>query len=453
MSKAQKSELQNIQLQKTITEHKNHDIQCKELCNMQRKATKMSLYKRMHMESQEAELEANISMAKTEQSRQIALLEQEQKMAQTMAELKRKELVEKKNEQWAYENCHELRHLEKQIRTAYAKKELLAQIKEKEAKKIEAKVQDYYDDLKIIEVNEIEKRMEKELSVKQHESKLIYKKQLEKQWADTMNEKNAQKAIQMHCPLNFGNSETNSKEDKILQMKNFKKEIDECVRLKNEFKEYEQNQIDMTEKYIQNFLEYKKRRSDELSSEKKIKQEQRHKTYENVANNLVSLMTDKSENIDKKIMLQEEEQKIEDWIKQKAEYDNKINQRNALIKENNAQLLIKEEKEVKQKKQDKNLAEYFLKIYEEKNKHEEIKNDNKQKASIQYGKELKEMIDKKHFENKELWIKKQSEYIEAIKLEQQRLKEIESKQKNIVKQHEATLLGFLPPSLLTNNSL
>lgn len=64
MSKAQKSELHIIQVQKQIAEQRKYDTRCKEMCNMRRRAARVSLFKRMHMEAVEAEIEANINKAR-----------------------------------------------------------------------------------------------------------------------------------------------------------------------------------------------------------------------------------------------------------------------------------------------------------------------------------------------------------------------------------------------------
>ncbi|XP_050433227.1 uncharacterized protein LOC126841046 [Adelges cooleyi] len=447
----------NLKVQKQIAEQRKYDTRCKEMCNMRRRAARVSLFKRMHMEAAEAEIEANINkarintfvvqpgIAKEEQSRRLAELDQEQKLAETMADLKRREIVQKKTEQWAQENCHELRHMEKQLRTAYAKKEIMAQIKEKEAAKKEAKVRDYYDDLKMIEANEKEKLADEKSREKRLEQRARYKKAIVKQWGEAIDRKNPQP----YCPMDCWPLEKNDSKDKLMKMNRLKQDMNECVRMKIETKQAEQKQADLVEKYVSDFLEHKKRETKELDDAKKRKQDEYDKVYEYLVNNLISLMSDKSEKLDMKLILEEEQQRVNDWLKVKEDEHIRNVRRYELIKQNDAQLMLKEGEKQEQKKKDLEEAEKFLQLYREDNKVEEVKHDDKQKANTEYGKELKRLVNEKEKAKKEAWEKMKNEAREAAELEAKRMAEIKNTQKIIMQQHEATLAGFFPPNLST----
>lgn len=60
MTKLPETELKTIELKQQFSEQKAQETLCKEMDRMRQKAGKMSLYKRIHLEMEEAEIEMNI---------------------------------------------------------------------------------------------------------------------------------------------------------------------------------------------------------------------------------------------------------------------------------------------------------------------------------------------------------------------------------------------------------
>lgn len=141
-------------------------------------------------------------------------------------------------------NSNELRHIEKQLRTAYAKKDLLCQIKEKEAIKKEDKVRVYYDDLKMIETRNYENEEEKELQTRQKELKLDYKKAITEQIQENAAEKRRVSSLKNH-PFVFYQA-TGSSEVKKYNVKTScsQKELEVFKKMENELKEIERKESD-----------------------------------------------------------------------------------------------------------------------------------------------------------------------------------------------------------------
>lgn len=210
--------------------------------------------------------------AKEAQARQIAELEQEQKLAQVMADLKRREIVEiktklfnilnrvnikfKKNllfgiifrSQLLQNNSHELRHVEKQLRTAYAKKDLMCQIKEKEALKKEEKVRVYYDDLRMIESRNDEYKEEIDQQTRQNELKLDYKKAITEQIQENITKKQRVSLLKNNPFVIFeatGNSEVQKNNVKTNCSQ---KDLELFTKMKNYQKEIERKESDNTNK-------------------------------------------------------------------------------------------------------------------------------------------------------------------------------------------------------------
>jgi len=64
MNEHQKTELSLIAAQKKITDQIANDVRCIDMCKMRKNASNVSLYRRMHLESEEEELFTNIQKVK-----------------------------------------------------------------------------------------------------------------------------------------------------------------------------------------------------------------------------------------------------------------------------------------------------------------------------------------------------------------------------------------------------
>jgi hypothetical protein len=149
-------------------------------------------------------------------------------------------------------NSYELRHIEKQLRTAYAKKDLLCQIKEKEAIKKEEKVRVYYDDLKMIETRNYENEEEKELQTRQKELKLDYKKAITEQIQENAAEKRRVSSLMSSLknhPFVFYQATGSSKVKKCnVKTSCSHKELEVFKKMENEQKEIERKESDNNNK-------------------------------------------------------------------------------------------------------------------------------------------------------------------------------------------------------------
>lgn len=125
------------------------------------------------------------------------------------------------------------------------KKDLICQIREKEALKKEEKVRVYYDDLKIIEASNDKNKIERELQTRQHELKLAYKKAITEQIQENSTEKRRVSSLK-HRPFVFFDA-TGSGE-KIVKTNFSQKEIEEFKKLNNELKELERKESENTNK-------------------------------------------------------------------------------------------------------------------------------------------------------------------------------------------------------------
>lgn len=60
MSEHQKTEISTIAAQKKMTDQIANDVRCIDMCKMRQNAANVSLYRRMHLESEEEEMFRNI---------------------------------------------------------------------------------------------------------------------------------------------------------------------------------------------------------------------------------------------------------------------------------------------------------------------------------------------------------------------------------------------------------
>lgn len=142
-----------------------------------------------------------------------------------------------------YINCHELRHVEKQLRTAYAQKELLCQIKENEALKKEEKVREYYEDLEMIESGKTDTVTEIKRIARENEFKSKYKMAIEEQMQE-MNERRRRETSspQLGCSVVFEPTENSRKLKQDLEINRCEQETEELKKIRNELKEREREE-------------------------------------------------------------------------------------------------------------------------------------------------------------------------------------------------------------------
>lgn len=140
----------------------------------------------------------------------------------------------------------ELRRYEKQIQTAYLKKELTCQIKEKEAMKNEQKVKEYYDDLERMKIGDYGIKHEIEEQSQKNKLKFEYNNAILEQI-----QKNTEKQQSFKSQNRYTNIEpTNNcySQNKVLKTNCSKIEMDELVKIKNDLKKKEHEEAKKLDK-------------------------------------------------------------------------------------------------------------------------------------------------------------------------------------------------------------
>ncbi|VVC25088.1 Reverse transcriptase domain [Cinara cedri] len=387
MSQQQNTESKIIAIQKA------QDARCKEITRICRKADQIHLQKRMFSESQELKLFTDIQRAKESQARELAELEQEQKLAQIMADIKHQEMVELKTNQLIRNNCLELRCAEKHIRTAEATKIIQNQIKEKEAIKKEEKARNYYSDLKIIEASKNLDKSETELQNRKKQMKLEYKNAILEQIRER-----AEKLLNISPRTPTAVDSINPKENGLKQRKAlakvFRKENDELIQIKNERQENERKETEKQDKRIEEYLINLEKRKKCREEIKKKKQEEKDKIYNFLINLKLSTRNScKDSDIHNQPI---DEQRLNaNYQAAKHEKEAKILIQNEMMNQNEIQLHLKIEQLKKEKEIDFIESRKILQSNEQSKIAEAKRNSEKRQVMIEYGKELKETIDQR----------------------------------------------------------
>lgn len=145
-----------------------------------------------------------------------------------------------------HQNSHELRSIEQQLRTAYAKKELISQIKEREAIKKEEKVREYNNDLKIIEAGNNENEIEKKDRERRNELMLEYKNAILEQIREVTEKRRNSSPDR---PMDFDFTKNGHRQGrKMINHDEFRKEMEDLVKKKIELKEKERQEADKVDK-------------------------------------------------------------------------------------------------------------------------------------------------------------------------------------------------------------
>ncbi|KAK9884625.1 hypothetical protein WA026_007465 [Henosepilachna vigintioctopunctata] len=188
-----------VELKKDLDKRKYYEILEREKVNIEKTDASRNLIRLLQLQQREQEAATQQQKTNEQQAYRERSLQLEETLARELNELRREEICDIRERQRLRESSHELKELERQLRAAYTKRQLCAQMAENEERKLQEKLKtiennkileearvneaEYIKNLKQLEINkkhEYRKELQDQIIFKEKMRKFHYEEFLKK---------------------------------------------------------------------------------------------------------------------------------------------------------------------------------------------------------------------------------------------------------------------------------
>lgn len=427
---------------------------------MEEKTRFGNLVRFMNKQKKEFEDEQKIQRQKEQVTLNEHRHEQENTLARELDNIKRENIRQLKLRQQLQENSHELRDLERKLKAAYTNKELAAQIAQKEAEKINQKIQEQrtYEIVQAALVKEEEQK--RALAEEEIMKRAQYKQELQEQMI--LGEKSKrylyeeflrEKKMIDDVIQRIHDEDERTLQEQMCKMMKTREEMMAFKAAQDRWKQKKREEIEEENRRIQDFLEKKGADVTKRLEEKKKREEAKAKIQESLAKRIYEERVKQREREDILMELMLEEQKEELDRRHKEDLEKQIRQRLEIRESLTAQMKDREEKRRQEAAEDAKYKEQLLAKLAEDQRLEQMSDQKKRMKMLQLRRDVEQMmVDRRQ--------KKAEEMQLMIKLKEQEDKEMEDRRKiveeeriQLLKEHVKNLVGYLPKGLLRPDDL
>ncbi|XP_050306031.1 meiosis-specific nuclear structural protein 1-like [Anthonomus grandis grandis] len=386
--------------------------------------------------------------------------EQENNLARELAEVKVNDIRQLKLRQQLRENSHELRELERKLKAAYINKELAAQIAQKEAERINEKIQEKRTHNIWVEALMKEEELKRMLAEEDIIKKAQYKQELQEQII--LGEKSKrflyeeflrEKKMIDDVIQRIHDEDEREMQERMCRMQKTREEMMDFKAAQDEWKQRRKREIEDENRKIQEFLQKKSADSSARLQEKKRREEVKAKIQENLAKQIHEETERKKERdeILQELMLEEQKEAADQRFREDVE--KQVRLKLEIRKSLDAQLREKEEKIKQEAAEDAKYKEQLLNKLAEDEKIEQMSAQKRRMKMLQLRRDVEQMMtDRRQKRAEEMQL--------MIRLQEQEEKEMEDRRKIIeeerivlLKDHVKNLIGYLPKGLLKPEDL
>ncbi|XP_018580370.1 meiosis-specific nuclear structural protein 1-like [Anoplophora glabripennis] len=387
-------------------------------------------------------------------------LERETNLSRELDKIKRDEMKELLLRQQLRENSHELRDLERKLKAAYIHKALIAQMAEKEAEKMNEKIQEKraQDILRTVW------RDESELKIKLKQEDILKKAQYKRELQDQMilREKDKryhyeeflrEKKMIDDIVQRIHDEDEREMQERMCKMKRTRDEMIAFKQARELWKKKKAEEIEEENRRIQEFLTAKAANITSWTNEREKRNIIKAKISEDIAKQIYEERAKKKEREDIIQELMELEKKEELERRDKHDMERLIRQRIEMNESLARQLKEKEERSQQEANEDARYKDEMLAKLAEDAKLEQMSQQKRRMRMLQLRRDVEQMmIDRrqKYAEEMQLSIKLKEQ--EDHEMEKRR-QVIEEERIRMLKEHVKNLVGYLPKGLLTANDL
>jgi len=427
---------------------------------MEQKTRFGNLVRFMNKQKREFEDEQEIYVRKEQAALNEYQHERENSLARELDSIKRDEIRQLKLRQQLRENSHELRDLERKLKAAYVNKELAAQIAQKEADKINDKIeaQRTYEIMQeaIIREEELKRTMAEEDILKKAQYKQELQEQIilgEKSKRYLYEEFLREKKMIDDIIQRIHDEDERMIQEKMCKMMKTRQEMMAFKAAQDRWKQKKKEEIERENQRIKEFLEKKSADVSKRLEEKKKKEEAKAIIQESLAKQIYEERVRKKERDDILMELMLEEQKEEQDRRYRQDVEKHIRQKLEIRESLGVQVKEREEKLRQEAAEDTKYKEQLLEKMAEDERLEQMSAQKKRMRMLQLRRDVEQMmIDRRQKRAEDMQL--------LIKLKEQDDKEIEDRRKiieeeriQLLKEHVKNLIGYLPKGLLKPDDL
>ncbi|CAG9863776.1 unnamed protein product [Phyllotreta striolata] len=414
----------------------------------------------VQQQRRECEVTTKLHKAKEQQAFREQQLQEANDLARELDAIKREEFKEQKLRQQLRENAPELRDLERKLKAAYINKVLAAQIAQKEAVKLNSKIQAAHSNEVMTKAWITEQEHNHHLKQEEILRKAQYKKDLQDQLI--MKEKSKrylyeeylrEKKLLDDVIKRIHDEDERARLDKFCNMKRTQREIEAFKEAQDIWKKKRKDEIDEENRKIEEYLLEVSARIDEKAIEDAKKVEAREKVLDKMALEVAQIAEAKKEReaIVQDLIAEEKRLKEEDRYKKELEkkFKQKIETKMTLLE----QMQEAEAKRRQDQEEDRRFKEEVMARMIEEEKLEQLSAQKKRLKLIQMRKDVEKLLAErraKHAEELQLQMGIEKAFQQE---EERRRKIIEEERIKMLQEHVQNLSGYLPKGLLKPEDL
>lgn len=444
---------------KILKEQRQDTVEA-EKSKMDKKAEHLVLERRMQMERVEREMEEKLEKERNEVNAAYDKQESEKRLAAEMSRLQRDEENDLKIREQLRESSEELKALESKLRGAYVRKQLTAQVAEKDA----VAAQDKLEKLKIQRMIEAEEKcMEVQARLRENSlqaMKYKYRDELlnqikegNKKEQDAKRDLVLEKALLEQSMRKLREEDERDKEIRLERLKQVKQEIEEFQRQKEIRKQEEKIAKGEEERMLKEYADEKERQEQKRINDLKEKKEIKNKVRDQITRMHISKLQTTREREDILAELAEEEIRQRELKKDKEKADAADKLKEDFL---NAYKKHVEGKDAAWRADYEDQERYRYQLLEKIALQERLDKSsagNKGLRSKELQESLQRQIKDRHRRQVEEWQRQSAlEKLSEVE-EEERMRIVEEERLRMLKTHASKLVGYLPRGVLQENDL
>ncbi|XP_075147976.1 meiosis-specific nuclear structural protein 1 [Haematobia irritans] len=373
-----------------------------------------------------------------------------------LRDYKHRDIVDQKRRQQLRQESHELRLLQNQLKSAFVSKQLAEQKEEQQRQKEMEKQRKREEDSKWIAECERSKELLRQQEENERRKKESIRDLLQTQMKEMQTKRrNEIESVmkdreEMERTLKNIQAEEQAERDLAQRFRSLcRKEMEECVRNREIQRQLEKEQnVDESERLME-FQRLKDKHKDQMEAEKKQLLAQKVALSEKIGFKLAEINKEKKNREDLLLSLLIEERKAKEDVKYRQNIERKIREQANIRAE--LEMYRKEiaaQKLAKIQEEERKLREDFMRQMAERDKLDQLSNENRRRKIVEHSKALREMIDLRRKQRAEEIAERIGEFERSLKTEQNREQRIEEERIHILQSTPKELLKYLPPGTL-----
>jgi|EP01046_Picozoa_sp_COSAG06_P003690 hypothetical protein len=381
--------------------------------------------------------------------------EQEEKLAGAIDEVKRAELRKEKDIQRIREESEELRALEAKLKAAYMNKEREAQHAERKAREQALRQEEAQWDtsMEADRISAVAAMQEKEAARRKHASnaRIYLDEQIKEK--ESLKSASAAEFVEEKALIDGIVGKIRQQDEDEEQARRAKRMetqiyIKQFIKEKDEERQQKLSDMEREESIIEKYAEEKRQQMDAWEAGKQAAQFERDRIAEQIAEQQRARLKEQEymENLRNDLVIEEREEAMR--IKEKEQYERRIQERLDMMKANEEQQVLKQARAAALQEEEETFREQMLAKFAEDDRIEQMNAQKRRMKQADHRREVERLIEARRAEFE---AQKAAELIEGQDggvLGEAKRKIIEEERQKMIAEHAAKLYGYLPPGTL-----